>query len=245
MSKLKLAVINYTNSLPFVYGLKNDKNIDDYFDILEDTPSGCSDKLLSNTVDVALVSVVTLLSMPYYRIIGDYCIGSNGEVKSVYIHSKKPIDKIQSLLFDNESRTSNMLAKIILSSKNKLEIEYISEQTTSCYDAKVLIGDKNFTVSEKLPYKYDLSQEWQKLTGKPFVFAVWLANKQIPEQHEKILNKALAYGIENKNECISVVQNKYSNIDVKEYLYKNIQYDLTKERKESLEMFLSLVKQFQ
>lgn len=244
MSKLKLAVINYTNSLPFVYGLNNDKEIDNYFDIVEDTPGGCSDRLLSNTVDVALVSVVTLLNMPYYKIIGDYCIGSNGEVKSVYIHSKKPIDKIQSLLFDSESRTSNMLAKIILASKNKLAIEYISSPKDSLYDAKVLIGDKNFTVNEQLPYKYDLSQEWQTLTGKPFVFAVWLANKHIPEKYEKVLNKALAYGIKHKNECVSAIQNKYSNIDIKEYLYENIQYDLTKERKESLEIFLSLVKQF-
>ena len=80
--RYKISIVNYLNTLPFVYGLKQ-SGIDQHIDISYDIPSVCAEKLLNKQVDIGLVPVAILAKMEEYHILTDFCIGSNGVVDSV------------------------------------------------------------------------------------------------------------------------------------------------------------------
>ena len=54
----------------------------------------------------------------------------------------------------------------------------------SIYGAKrpgVVVGDRALKLRESMPYEFDLAAAWKEMTGLPFVFAAWVANKKLPE----------------------------------------------------------------
>src|SRR5690606_9689892 len=91
-----------------------------------------------------------LTDLQEYHYIGDYCIGSTDYVDSVFIFSTKPIEEINTLLLDKQSRTSNGLARILLKHYWKRDVEVVTEGEA---DAFVLIGDRTFGKKEQVPYR--------------------------------------------------------------------------------------------
>ena len=57
--------------------------------------------------------------------------------------------------------------------------------------AALVIGDRAFALNTKHAYIYDLSAIWKEMTGLPFVFAAWVANKKLPQDFIISFNKAL------------------------------------------------------
>src|SRR5512133_2854413 len=86
MNKIRISAVKYANTYPFIYGLKEtgfEKKV-----ILEtDHPSECAAKLIDNRADVGLIPVAALPLLKEYHIISDYCIGANGDVKTVLLLS--------------------------------------------------------------------------------------------------------------------------------------------------------------
>ena len=112
MQKLRISAVSYLNSLPFVYGIKNSgflKNIE----LSLDVPSVCADKLISGKADIGLVPVAAIPLIKNARIVSDFCIGADGKVQSVLLISRKPLQEIQKVYLDLESRTSVGLAKVL------------------------------------------------------------------------------------------------------------------------------------
>src|SRR5690606_3238937 len=101
MDKVKIYAVSYINTWPFMYGINHNKSQLEMSDIETDIPSECAQKLIDNTVDVGLVPVATILDIPGYKIVADYCIGSVGAVTAVFIFSKKPIEEIETLRLDS------------------------------------------------------------------------------------------------------------------------------------------------
>ncbi|MBK8584164.1 MAG: hypothetical protein IPN88_01490 [Bacteroidetes bacterium] len=92
---LKISVVSYLNSKPFIYGF-NKTNFNSKAAIELDIPSVCADKLLTGKVDIGLVPVAILPKLKDYFIISDYCIGANGPVDSVLLLSNVPLNEIKS-----------------------------------------------------------------------------------------------------------------------------------------------------
>lgn len=240
MEKIKISAVSYTNTKPFIYGLKH---LDIYkgIELSLDIPADCAQKLIDNQVDIGLVPVAALPSIPNYQIISDYCIGAVGPVNSVFILSNIPIGELKTLKLDPQSRTSNNLARVLLKNYWKVFPEFLSEGQT---DAIVLIGDRTFGQKSKYAYVYDLAEEWIKFTGLPFAFAVWVANKPIAKDFIKDFNTALRYGLEHRNDVINDLP-KRNDFDLRDYLMNRIDYGLTTEKREAIAKFLSLVKSLQ
>ena len=70
--------------------------------------------MLEDEIDVGLVPVAIIPEMKEHYIISDYCIGCDGEVASVCFFSDVPLDKIENILLDYQSRTSVALLKVLL-----------------------------------------------------------------------------------------------------------------------------------
>ena len=230
MNKVKVSAVSYTNTKPFVFGLTH-SDIIDKIDLSLDIPSDCANKLIANQVDVGLVPVAALLSIPKYEIISDYCIGATGAVDSVFIFSDKPIGEISSIRLDTHSRTSNNLALVLLKNYWKLNPQVVETGG----DAFVLIGDRTFGKKHEYRYAYDLAEEWQNFTSLPFAFAVWAANKPLAKEFIEEFNRALKFGLENRLEVIK--DQPLNGFDFKDYLQNKLDFNLDDKKRQAIEMF--------
>ncbi len=233
---IKIGNVSFLNSYPFQYGLDS---IPD-FEVIKLVPSAVADALEADEIDVGLVPIAVYLKHKDWYIESDYCIGALGQVKTVLIWSKKPIEQIETIAFDFESRSSNMLAKVLCKHYWKIEVK---ETTLDYADAFVQIGDKTFHQdSDKYPYCYDLAQEWYNYTHLPFVFAAWVANKKLPDSAIALLNKSLRYGIEHIEDSIVAFKHKITidPILAKDYLSNSISYVLDSNKRKAISLFAEL-----
>lgn len=244
MSKIKISCVSFLNSQPFVYGLQQYQPLQDLIDLSLDVPSLCADKLISNQVDVGLVPIATLPQLNNYEIISNYCIGANKQVLSVLLLSNYPIQHIQHIQLDQESRTSNNLTKILAKHHWKINPTFSLQGMDNVANmAKVSIGDKALEERNNFKYAYDLAQQWYAFKNKKFVFACWVANKKLSNDFTNTFNTALNHGIKNiramlKEKTLYNIQ----NVDLYDYLTKNINYFFDEEKQKSLKMYLTLLK---
>ena len=238
MEKVKVSAVSYTNTLPFIYGLQH-SGISERMILSLDVPSMCAHKLIQNEVDLGIVPVATLLDLPEAEIVSEYCIGANGAVNSVFIFSEKPIDEIDTLRLDKQSRTSNGLAQILLRYYWKREVTVITDGPA---DAYVEIGDRTFGKHQSHPYRYDLALYWQKLAGLPFAFAVWVANKPLSGLFIQSFNEALAYGLANRESVIEQLPLRL-DFDYRLYLMDQIDYQYDSKKKQAVALYLKLMKE--
>lgn len=245
MQKVKLAAVSYLNTIPFIFGIKQSKELLKSIDLRLEFPSKCADLLKSGEVDLGLVPVAEILNIPNAQIIGDYCIGAEGKVNTVMLYSHCPIQEIKTIALDYQSRTSAMLTRVLVSEFWKIDVDF--KQTSEGYidaikgaNAGLVIGDRAFDLNGKFPYQYDLSEEWYKFTGLPFVFACWVANKPLSDAFMSEFNSATAYGVQNKTLAIERFRKEeYNIIDLKRYLNEDISYDLDPLKRKALKKFLN------
>ena len=236
--KVKLAAVSYLNTIPFLYGIEEDSSLRSQIDLRLEYPSKCADLLKSGEVDLALIP-----NIPSAEIIGNSCIGAKGKVNTVMLYSDCPLEEIDAIALDYQSRTSVMLTKVLVKSFWKIDVAF--ESTSEGYidsisgsRAGVVIGDRAFDLNGTFPYQYDLSEEWFKFTGLPFVFACWVANKTLSADFLNSFNKAIEQGLSNKALAInSWVEKENSSIDLKSYLNKDISYEFDANKRAALDRF--------
>jgi chorismate dehydratase len=104
--------------------------------------------------------------------------------------------------------------------------------------AGLVIGDRALVQRHKSKYIYDLATAWQKMTGLPFLFAAWVANKKLPGDFINAFNEATGAGLTHLDEI--VLQTTYKEYDLLTYYTENIDYRLDEKKKEALKLFLEL-----
>ncbi len=245
MNKTRISIVSYLNSKPFLNGLEK-STFAEKIDLSLDIPSKVAAKLAFNMADVGLIPVAGLEDLDNYSIISDYCIGSVGKVKTVVIVSDVPLTEIDTILMDYQSRSSVLLAKVLAKFYWKKEFNWENTcnnfQNVSIHGntAGVIIGDRVFDIEEKFKYVYDLSEEWYRFTGLPFVFAVWAANNNISNEFESEFNKALAAGVNNIEKIFTIEQSNYPEVNIKEYFEKYISFNLDEKKRAGMKKFLEL-----
>lgn len=245
-SPIRISIVSYLNSRPFIFGLRK-YAFHETIDIQEDIPSVCADKLINGNADIGLVPVAALPLIPHYTIISDYCIGSDGEVKSVLLLSDVPVNEIKTVLLDYQSRTSVRLTQVLFRDHWKLspkflpaEIDY--EKNISGDTSGVVIGDRALLLRKKFKYVYDLSVEWKLMTSLPFVFACWISTRELSEQFKKEFNEALTDGLANIDRIADEEKSEFLNKkEISDYLTKCIDYNLDSEKRKALKLFLELI----
>ena len=239
MKKIAVSAVSYTNTLPFLNGIRNSADVMNAIDLSVDYPRECGRKVKEHEADLGIIPVAVLATLPEYHIISDYCIGSDGAVNSVFIFSDKPIEDIDTLRLDPQSRTSNGLARILLKHYWKKNIEVVEEGDA---DAYVLIGDRSFGKNYEVPYAYDLGHYWKELTGLPFAYAVWVSTRELPQDFQDDFNQALAAGTADPEAVIPGLA-PYKNFDYPEYLTQYLDFHLTADKRKAIDTYLELYKQ--
>ncbi len=240
LNKIKISAVAYTNTKPFIYGIER-SNLLNQIELSLDIPSECAFKLINNQVDIGLIPVAAIPFVPNANIVANYCIGSVGAVNSVFIFSNLPVDQIKSVKLDPQSRTSNELAQVLLKFHFKVDVIFTANQNEST-DAIILIGDRTFGRKQDFAYVYDMGEEWMKFTGLPFVYAAWVANKEIPTAFIDDFNTALKFGLAHRSELLKELP-KPANFDLEDYLMNKLDFELTDEKRKALDLFLSYITQ--
>ncbi len=132
-------------------------------------------------LDIALLPIIELSNLPDCEVVPGIGITTQGAARSVVLVSTKPLGEVNRVALDGESRTSNVLARVLFAevwgrdpvfALGPLDLA----QALREHDAAVRIGDK--ALFEPVPARaqvHDMGQVWTEATGLPFVFATWTA----------------------------------------------------------------------
>jgi chorismate dehydratase len=242
-SKIKLAAVSYLNTKPLLYGIENSDIIND-LDIIVDYPSRLASRLQEGSIDIALLPVAAIPSISGAHIVSDYGIAADGNVVSVALFSQVPLEQIETVYLDYQSRTSVRLAQLLLERHWKKKVEY--RQATENYidyingvNAGVIIGDRALKQLPNFEYVYDLSAAWKAYTGLDFIFAAWVTNKELPADFTTRFNAANALGLQHLDQVIA--ENPFHYYDLRTYYTENIKFYLDEEKRKGLSKFLELI----
>ncbi len=175
---IRLGAVRYLNARPLVFALPK---LAPKLELQFDVPSRLADRLASGHLDVAMIPSIEYFRLPGAVIVSDACIACRGPVRSVMLYGRKPVQELRSVAVDEGSRTSAALLRILLSERCGLQPEYLnfpigSSVLDSDADAVMLIGDRGMLEPPgDFAFVWDLGEEWNRWTGLPFVFSMWVA----------------------------------------------------------------------
>jgi chorismate dehydratase len=214
-------------------------------ELIQDYPARIAGKLLDGQIDLGLVPVSVIPRLKESHIISNYCIGCNGPVASVCLFSEVPLEEVDEILLDYQSRTSVALARLLLREYWKLSPKLMD--TGSEYQSRIkgstaglLIGDRALAQRKVSPFIYDLGEAWKNHTGLPFVFAAWVSNKELRKDFISLFNEANAEGLRQIDNVIA--SNPASIFDLKKYYSAHINYVLDDEKRAGLNFFLEKIR---
>jgi chorismate dehydratase len=252
MARLRVSAISYLNTAPLMWDFENPPQRDELkreFDVSYTSPSLCANALRDGSADIGIIPVAAYASIPGLLVIPNVAIAANGPVRSILLASKKPLDEIRSVALDSSSRTSAALVRILFEffygrKPSFREAAPNLDKMLAEHDSALLIGDSALQVDRSHYHTWDLSEEWKRLTGKPFVFAFWAIRERSASTQKlqfvaQVFQKSRDAGL---NQIPSLVQIWASQLRlpaglIHEYLTQNIHYHLEPEFIEGMKLF--------
>lgn len=245
---IRLGVVSYLNAMPLVHGLDDGDGVV----VTGAPPSGVAEELRTGRIDVGLVPVVELLRQPDLTVVSDACVGAHGPVDSVVLRLRTAPEAVRTLALDPASRTSQILAQIILrdlhgAAVRAEEADTVRAWAERTHDAVLVIGDPALKlVTEGAPC-LDLAQAWLELTDLPFVFAVWAGRRDVVARRPDlaaVLEQARDRGVA-ATAAIARTHAAAAEIPeevVRVYLDQRIRYRLAALDRAGLDRFLALAR---
>lgn len=239
LDKTWVGAVSYLNTKPLIYGFEQGKMQNDVHLVL-DYPSNLAQRMNKGELDVALLPIAAITDLERAHIFSSYCIGADDAVASVCLFSEVPLEQVDEIYLDYQSRSSVALLKILLKNHWKKQVRFLEADENYISNIKgkragLIIGDRAFEQLKNFKHIYDLSSEWKTFTGLPFVFAAWVTNKNLPEQFVIDFNQTNALGFEHLDEIISAQH--YEHYDLKTYYTENISYKLNDEKHKAIQLF--------
>jgi predicted solute-binding protein len=201
--------VSYFNTVPLVWGMLHGKQRD-IFDLRFAVPSVCADQLRSGEADIGIVPVVEMRrqGLDLFRGTGIAC---RGPVRSILLISKVPFEEIQTLAADSGSRSSVMLARVILSKRYGASPSILTRKPVLAdmleeADAALIIGDPALLLDPvTLPFpSLDLGAEWVDMTGLPMVFAVWAGRRElVTPEYEQAFRNSCRFGLAHVEDIVT------------------------------------------
>ena len=241
--KIRVGAVSYLNTKPLIYGFEQGA-MNDKLTLELNYPSQLASSLQKNQLDIALLPVAAIPSIPNAEIISPYGISSDFKVASVCLFSQVPIEEIQEIYLDYQSRTSVALLRILLRDywhtrpmlldAPENYIEHIQGKTGG-----IIIGDRALEQLNNFEYVYDLAEAWHEYTRLPFVFAAWVSNQSVDKDFLEAFNATIKESLTHIPEVIQ--QNPFDAYSLHAYYHDNIQYFLNEEKHKGMTLFLKLL----
>ncbi len=236
----RFLTLPYANALPLVHYIRQ---VCPQAELLCRTPRLSLEALLTGQVDAALVPVVDVFTHPELKIIPDIGICADGEVTSVLLQCPRPLAEVNTIELDPDSKTSNVLAQVLMQNHFRLSdrVKYTSDGGSGA--ARVCIADRALC-AEPACETYDLAGQWKKMTGLPFVFAVWVFGGSCTDRRRisRILYRAKEIGCRSRPALAKLCAQRLGLPKERclDYLTNCIRYDLGPREREGMSLFREL-----
>ena len=233
----RVGSVPYLNAAPLTRGLEDQ--------IVFAPPSALAQMLRRDELDAALVSVTEVLLTDRYHILDGVAVASLGEVQSVFLAHRQPLEEITEIFCDPASLTGVSLLRVLLAERGlKPALPTLpSYESAATLPNVLLIGDPAIHFARSSPPHeiWDLGTAWFELTGLPFVYAVW-ALRRIPNAAlRQRLREAKNFGLDTLDYIISS-RDEFDYNFRKDYLSWHIHYHLGAEERRGLARFIELLR---
>jgi chorismate dehydratase len=183
---LRVGRIPYANLVPIFHAL-SERGTPEGVSYVVGHPSELNRLLRDGEIDLSPSSSIEYAVRPdRYLLCPDISISCRSRVMSVLLLSNGPLRSLppDPLAVTGNSDTSVALLEILLreslGKKNLLlRTELSPEEALRKHPAYLAIGDEAIraAVTGVAPHVTDLGEWWREETGKPFVFALWIASR--------------------------------------------------------------------
>lgn len=236
----RVGSVPYLNAAPLTRGIEDQ--------IQHVVPSRLAEMLRNRELDAALVSIVEVLFSQQYDLLDGIAIASLGEVYSVFLAHRKPIEQIEVVYCDTASLTSVQLLKILLGEKGLTpEFRALPDlKSVDQHDFVLLIGNPGIEFRRRNPAHeiFDLGAAWYELTRLPFVYAGWALQKDPNNQLlRQQLREAKAFGMDTLDYLIDN-RTEYDRAFRKDYLGWHIHYHLGTDEKRGIQRFVEYLRKY-
>ena len=239
LAPLRVGSVPYLNAVPLTRGIEDQ--------IVFAPPSELARLLREGTLDAALVSVTEALLHDGYDILDGIAVASLGEVKSVFLAHREPLEKLTQIFCDTASLTSVNLLRVLLAERG-LRPDFVplpNYHDAPFFPAVLLIGDPalDFVRAPHEHQIWDLGAAWFELTQLPFVYAVWaLRRGHVSAELRGQLREAKDLGLADLDAIVGE-RKEYDYNFRKDYLGWTIHYHLGPDEKRGLAKFVELLRQ--
>jgi chorismate dehydratase len=209
---MRVGRIPYLNCAP-VYAAVDRGIVALNAELVSGVPSALNRRVSEGTIDVSVVSAVEYArEAGKYLLLPDLAISCHGAVRSVMLFSTRPAEELhgEPVLVSRSSMTSVALLDLLFEHVWKVKPVFVpgdAEAEDLRTDrapvaARLVIGDAALMLRHRehpvavahgrdYPCVYDLGLEWKRWTGLPFVFAVWVARREVPVREALQVHGAL------------------------------------------------------
>jgi chorismate dehydratase len=238
LKPFRVGSVGYLNAAPLVRGIENE--------LVIATPARLAEMLQKDELDAGLVSLTEVLFNDRYDVLDSIAIASLGEVKSVLLGHRRPLEETKEIFCDTASLTSVNLLRVLLAERGlKPEFKPLPDyQSAEKLDAVLLIGDAalDFQRAQTGHEIFDLGTEWLTLMGLPFVYAVWALRRGVENSRlRRQLREARDFGLDTLDHIIQT-RPEYDFEFRKDYLGWHIHYHLGGDEKRGIARFIELLR---
>jgi chorismate dehydratase len=176
LKSVRVGCVKYLNARPLIRGWPGNVELDH--------PSALCQRLAKGQLDVALVSSFEFLRNPIYRIVDDVSVSSDGPVYSVVVAHRGAFSDIEEIELDPASETAVNLLRCLLAELGLTPRLTGVPGSAGLPRARLIIGDQAISCRRNHAGAFqfwDLGEQWKKLTGLPFVYALWLIRPEVPD----------------------------------------------------------------
>ena len=242
----RIGSVPYLNEKPLTRWFSHtDAGRESDVEVVYAVPSELARMLGAGEIAAALVSSFEYFRTPGYAVVPGISISGQDDIESVRAFARASWRKIESLALDTSSLTSAALLKILLAEQLDSYPAFLNAapdlpSMLAQADACLLIGDKGMLADGEGLNVLDLGHAWRRLTGLPFVYAVWLGKAENLTPHlVRSLTAAKAWGL-TQIETIAGEEARRIGTTVRQcrhYLTEVMDYDLGEEHLRALETF--------
>jgi chorismate dehydratase len=239
LAPFRVGSVGYLNAVPLTRGIEEE--------VAFTTPSELARRLRRDELDAALVSVVEVLFSDRYDILDGIAIASLGEVQSVLLAHRRPLEEVREVYCDTASLSSVELLRVLLAERGlKPEFKDLpSYDFQALPDYALLIGDRALDLllgPHEQHEIWDLGAAWYEMTRLPFVYAVWALRRGVHTADlRRHLREARDFGMDTLDNIINT-RTEYTRDFRQDYLSWHIHYHLGSDEKRGLGKFMELLR---
>jgi chorismate dehydratase len=247
LKSLRIGCVKYLNARPLILGWPG--NVD------FDHPSALCKRLADGELDTALVSSFEFLRNPIYQIVDGVSISSDGPVYSVVVAHHGDISQIKEIELDPASQTAVNLLRCLLAelglnprfirgALGRIGCQPVVPGNLPDTKARLLIGDQAIRLRHDHAGEFhfwDLGEQWKKLVGSPFVYALWLVRPEVADA-KTIANRLRTLRDENLADLDRVIaaETQFDHQFCARYYREHLRFSLGEKEKEGLKRFANL-----